>query len=68
MKVEGDDSDSNDSLIDRIIKINKQKVALTAARSVGISIISKPEDLEKYIREKGSKKEKAKESDDDCDS
>ncbi len=68
MKLEGDDSDSGDSLIDYIAQKNKQKAALTGANSVGISIISKPEDLEKYMREKGSKNEKAKESDDDCDS
>jgi hypothetical protein len=35
---------------------------------LGISIISKPEDLEKFIKEKGSRKEKAKESGEDCDS
>lgn len=68
MKLEGDDSDSSDSLIERIINNNKKRAARPAAKPLGVSIISKPEDLEKYMQEKGSMKEKAKESSEDGDS
>lgn len=69
MKLEGDDSDSSgNSFISLIIKNSKKKAVQQAKTGMGISIISKPEDLEKFIKEKGNRKEKAKESGDDCDS
>jgi|688.fasta_scaffold871052_1 hypothetical protein len=59
LKLEGDDSDS-DSFINRVMQNSRKKASLLATNKLGISFISKPEDIKKFINSKESEKDKEK--------